>query len=201
MSDYQFVPETSFVARLFWSEGDGSAQQGSANLHRVGVLGRPESRLGSDGWLFAGPHDYSAEPVYNITDRLIFPVRFWFGCYETQGRYDFDIRASATDPSSYVYGYRGHRLDISRGGYLGLYGCSDPVGVDPLGAGMMIWRLEGLEAGALESGQFITGLDLVSLHGLPVRQLTEDGFPYLNEKGGASGKLALQIMSAGVPYP
>ena len=120
-------------------------------LHRVGVLGRPESRLGSDGWLFAGPHDYSAEPVYNITGRLIFPVRFWFGCYETQGRYDFDIRASATDPSSYVYGYRGHRLDISRGGYLGLYGCSDPVGVDPLGAGMMIWRLEGLEAGALET--------------------------------------------------
>lgn len=196
MSHYQFQPEKSFIAKLYWQPGFSTQEpvQGS----RIGDTGNGDSPFTSGGWLHAGVDKYTdlrAAPY--VIARRKFRTLFWFGCYETDGEYDFEIRAVRDEDSHPHWQRCGHRLDVSRNGYLALYSAGEAVGHDALAAGTMLWRLDGLDVSLLAEGVGVSNLRLISLHGKTVKRLIEDDFPYLSEQQGEDGYLHLQVLSIG----
>ncbi|WP_256825320.1 hypothetical protein [Pseudomonas juntendi] len=196
MSHYQFQPQKSFIARLYWQPR--LSTQGQVQGVPIGDTGNGDSPFTSGGWLHADEDHYTdtVAPAYVISRRK-FRTLFWFGCYETDGEYDFEIRAVGDEDSHPHWRRRGHRLDVSRNGYLALYSAAQAVGHDALAAGTMLWRLDGLAPEQLAEGDAVSDVSLVSLHGKTVRRLVEDGFPYLSEVQGEAGYLHLQVLSIG----
>lgn len=204
MSHYQFTPEKSFLAKLYWRTTDFIPDPPVATREmRIGTM-TSESSIGIEGWLHAGVDNYSAKPRNPWSDdgRHKFKTQFWFGCYETDGEHDYEIRAAGSDENTYLWEYRNHRLDISRNGYLGLYPTSDEPGHDAFGARSMIWRLEGFPTDGLAPGMVLGPVQLTSLHGKVVKRFMEAGVvPYLNEDKGEDGWLLVEILAVGVARP
>lgn len=203
MGIYQFKPEKSFLAKLYWQEAPPAAHGvPSGRLPRIGAVRNGDTPWAAEGWLHAGVDDFTRHdlPGY-ILSRRKFATQFWFGCYESDGEYDYEIRAAGVDDNHPHWSYANRCLDISRNGYLGLYTVSQSPGHDVLASRSMIWRLQGFAPDDLLAGSLHTGLELVSLHGKRVNRLVEDGFPYLNEQSGASGWLALELIRTAVPQP
>ncbi|WP_060507941.1 hypothetical protein [Pseudomonas sp. NBRC 111124] len=197
MSSYEFQPAKSFVAKLYWQPDDAPG-----NVSAVGDTGNGDSPFTSGGWLHADEDNYTNHwAAEHVIARRKFRTLFWFGGYETDGEWDFEIRAAQDEQNHPHWQRRNHRLDVSRNGYLALYSASEPAGHDPLAAASMLWRLEGLDMAKVKVGAFIANLRLVSLHGKIVKRLVEDDFPYLSEEQGQHGCLALKIVRTGCAAP
>ncbi|MFK0094442.1 hypothetical protein [Pseudomonas sp. NPDC090592] len=197
MSHYEFQPAKSFVAKMYWQPEDAPE-----SACPVGDTGNGDSPFTSGGWLHADADHYTDHRASSyVISRRKFRTLFWFGCYETVGEWDFEIRAAQDEQNHPHWQRHNHRLDVSRNGYLALYPASEPAGHDPLAASSMLWRLEGLDMAKVETGAVIASLGLVSLHGRTVKRLFDDGFPYLNQESGQAGYLALKIVRTGCAAP
>ncbi|NBA95915.1 hypothetical protein [Pseudomonas sp. R5(2019)] len=202
---YVFKPEKSFIARLYWQEPGFIAledwEASKSRVHRIGVGFDGEAPWGNEGWLFAGRDTYSQPSESHILRKIVFKAQFWFGCYETAGEYDYEIRSAHVDNRDRRWRYFNRRLDVSRNGYLGLYEAPGEVGLPPQDTGMQVWRLENFNPAQCVDGAVFPNVDLISLHGLTVKRLYESDYPYLNQQDGEPGKLALKILEAGVARP
>ncbi|MFS0826788.1 hypothetical protein [Pseudomonas phoenicis] len=203
MSHYRFNPQNSFLAQLYWdSTGATRTSFTSSEVPRIGAVRDRTAPWASEGWLHADVDDFTDRraPDYVISRRK-FLTQFWFGCYETDGQHDYEIRAAGVDDGHHHWVYANHRLDVSRNGYLGVYPTADEPGHDVLIAGSMVWRLEGFPTDGIASDKAYGPVQLVSLHGKSIKRLEEDGFPYLNENDGEAGWLLLNILKVGVARP
>lgn len=203
MSYYQFNPEKSFRARLYWSTTNSAPSSVEAALKlRIGTTTH-DSMMESEGWLHAGVDDYTKKAVNSWgVNRRKFKTQFWFGCYETDGEHDYEIRAAGSDEHTYLWEYSNYRLDINSNGYLGLYSTSDEPGHDAYAASSMIWRLEGFPTEGLSPNMIVGPVQLISLHGKAVKRIEEvNKSPYLNENMGKDGWLLIEIMEMGVARP
>lgn len=189
---FVFKPAYSFRATLFW-------QESQAMLHRVGAgydAGTPLKH--NDGWLFAGYDDYTQYKGV-VLSRAVIKMDFWFGCYVESGEYYYDVRCvplSRKEPF-----YKGYQLDASLNGYLGLY--DRPAGLlEYAGSVMGTWQLEAINPGKIGYGDFFEDVRLISTTGLAVKQLYEEGYPYLSDRGaGDQGTLAMEVLEVGIPFP
>ncbi|MFX5302087.1 hypothetical protein ABTD13_17715, partial [Acinetobacter baumannii] len=88
----------SFIARLYWQPR--LSTQGQVQGVPIGDTGNGDSPFTSGGWLHAGEDHYTdtVAPAYVISRRK-FRTLFWFGCYETDGEYDFEIRGVGDEDS------------------------------------------------------------------------------------------------------
>ncbi|MFF7860345.1 MULTISPECIES: hypothetical protein [unclassified Pseudomonas] len=201
MDTYTFKPEKSFIAACYWQHQPSTAQAAlEEGFQRVGSFSDP-TPLATERWIHAGEDNHTSPHAY-INPHIEYPqkfaTQFWFGCYETDGEYDYEIRAARVDSNDRRWKHRNHRLDVSRNGYLRLYSADEPLGHDPLANSTMLWRLPGFRPEAASVGSIIYDLELWSVHGLRIKYLYENDFPYLNEKSGAQGWLAMKIMRKGV---
>lgn len=201
-----FKPDKSFIANLYWQEGgsiDASEWQASQHrVHRIGVGVDGNAPWGNEGWLFAGPDNYSTgNPNVPAYLKRVYKNRFWFGCYETAGEYQYEIRAASDERWGRGRGYFNRRLDASRNGYLGLYSTSTPVGASPQAASIRLWQLRELQAQTLTEGGVYTNIECGGLRKPALRRLYEEGYPYLNEQQGEPGRLALNVIKMAVASP
>ncbi|AIR91389.1 hypothetical protein [Pseudomonas cremoricolorata] len=203
MASYQFNPAKSFTAKLYWQEVPMPSEQWDfSRLHRIGGTLNGDAPWSSEGWLHAGPDDYTDHKAAGyVISRRKFATQFWFGCYETDGEYDFEIRAAGVDDDHPHWSYANRRLDISRNGYLGLYKAAEPVGHPAAQNATMLWRFDSLPVDQLVANSLYAQLQLYSLHGLRINRHYEDGFAYLNEQQGESGWVALKLIRMGVAHP
>jgi hypothetical protein len=196
---YIYKPEKSFVAACYWQRQPMTAENSSfQGLHRIGSTFDP-TPFSTERWLHAGGDDFTGNHVPDyIKGKTKFLTQFWFGCYETDGEYDYEIRAAGEDNDHQHFNQLNHRLDVSTNGYLRLYSADEPLGHDPLVSGTMMWRLEGVRPDEIAEGSTAFDVKLWSLHGQQIKLLKEDGFPYLNEKSGKPGWLAMKVIRMGV---
>ncbi|WP_296268604.1 hypothetical protein [Pseudomonas sp. UBA6562] len=201
MSLYTFSPEKSFLARLYWSNQNTPVETfDQTRFQPIGVTVRQPSPSGLNGWLHADQDNVTApEPKRYYTGRK-FVHPFWFGCYDTEGEHDYEIRAAGTIKHR-QWTFANHRLDISTNGYLGVYPTPDEPGHDALANGTMLWRCEGLPTQGLAEGGRWAGLVFSSVHNKKIKRLRENDFPYLNENEGEEGWLALEVVKMGVAKP
>lgn len=210
MGYYQFMPEKSFRAKLYWSTTDSAPGSFEAARElRIGTTTN-DAITESEGWLHAGVDTFTKEAVNSWgTNKRKFKTQFWFGCYETDGEHDYEIRAAGSDENTRSWEYSNYRLDINNNGYLGLYSTSDEPGHDAFAARSMIWHLEGFPTEGLSRGMMVGPMQLISLHGKAVKRIKEDtryfvnksSHPYLNEDMGEEGWLLIEIMEMGVARP
>ncbi|WP_313741050.1 hypothetical protein [Pseudomonas sp.] len=203
MSHYRFDAEKSFLAKLYWdTTGALQTQPDPTRAPRIGVVRDRTAPWASEGWLHADADTFTDHRASDyVVSRRKFQTQFWFGCYETDGQHDYEIRAAGVDDGHHQWKYTSHRLDVSRNGYLGVYSTPEEPGHDVLANGSMIWRLERLPTDKLLPGRAYGPIRLVSLHGKSVKRLNEDGFPYLNENSGGEGWLFIEIIQVGVARP
>nr|WP_314489979.1 hypothetical protein [uncultured Pseudomonas sp.] len=202
MSHYQFNPEKSFLANLYWNDTDVlGVGLDRGKLPRIGVIGDSSSPWATEGWLHAGADDFTHWSAEFTLSKRKFETQFWFGCYETDGQYDYEIRAAAVDTFSHQWKYASHRLEVSRNGYLGVYPTSEEPGHDAFANGSMLWRFDDLPGERLKPGSAYGLYPWISLHGKRVKRLIEDGFPYLSEDQGEEGWIGLEMLKVGVARP
>ncbi|WP_434771183.1 hypothetical protein [Pseudomonas entomophila] len=145
MNKSVFEPLLCFNARCYWQFGTEpiSARQ------LPDVLGKWVKPLwvefndwnGDDGWLMSG-RDYDRKeiqsflydqlPVFGPRQRL-YCEYFWFGVYRVGERYAYEIRPAYAGINVYRWPELQYVLDVSHGGYLGMYPTDMPAGSSPLG--------------------------------------------------------------------
>ncbi len=177
---YTYYPNACFRASLSWYGKDGES-------HRIKACYDKNTTFKyNDGWLHAGPDEYSNDSRYLID------VDFWFGCFSYAGRYFYQMGCiPAADGHQHFYGYR---VNASLSGYLGLY--PPPILLDDEPR----WRIEGIDPKKLTVGTTYRGLKMYG-NGRMVRRAHERGFYYLNEVGGDMGNLALEVVQLRVAEP
>ncbi len=204
MNSYVFNAEKSFIAACFWQDMlPTTASDESTQLQRIGDTRSGETPWADEGWLHADADNYTSQNPRRpeVLVRRKFATQFWFGCYETAGEYDYEVRAASVERWARQWSHYNHRLDVSRNGYLGLYAASELAGHDPLASGSMLWRLEGFDPDGLSANTRHDSIELLSLHGKRIKRLREEGFAYLNEARGEDGWLALRVLRTGVAAP
>ncbi|WP_296268605.1 hypothetical protein [Pseudomonas sp. UBA6562] len=144
MSEYVFQPLLSFNARCFWQFSEESISPGQLLASR-GELVKPiwvefNDWNGDDGWLMSG-RDYRPEEIQSfLHDNLplfgprqrIYCEYFWFGTYRIGELYAYEIRPAYAGINVHRWPQLEYVLDISRGGYLGMYPTDTPAGKSPL---------------------------------------------------------------------
>ncbi|MDH0730124.1 hypothetical protein N5F23_01620 [Pseudomonas sichuanensis] len=195
-----FQPQKSFTAwPLYQYPGWPECYDEDANLTQdlsgstlpqVRIVASNDSIIEVDGWL-AMPGDLEVDDRYECP-------QFWFGCHEIDGHTWYEIRCGKL-PWQGQWKYYGHRVDISRNGYLGLYAAE---GVGKVDQSTPLWRLHGLDAQDIAAGKLLTDLKWVSRDGRAVKRLREGDFRYYfsMEKGGEL-KMALDVVALGAARP
>ena len=179
-----FHLDKSFIATLYWHET-------ASTLRRIGIGHDGTTPLThNDGWLFAGKPNTDWKLPSTVK------VNFWFGCYRAGDRYVYELRGLLADKPFFRSKVHNRRLDVSRNGYLGLYGVPFDTGVAPSRFdGIPVWTLSGFGPGAAQVGQRISNITLLSPSGKTVKRLVEQEFPYLNDQQGTAAQVALDIVS------
>lgn len=144
MSEYVFQPLLSFNARCFWQFGEEPISPRQL-LESRGELVKPiwvefNDWNGDDGWLMSG-RDYHPKEIQSfLHDNLpfleprqrIYCEYFWFGVYRIGELYAYEIRPAYAGINVYRWPELEYVLDVSRGGYLGMYPTDTPAGHSPL---------------------------------------------------------------------
>nr|WP_314489978.1 hypothetical protein [uncultured Pseudomonas sp.] len=144
MSEYVFQPLLSFNARCFWQFGEEPVSP-KMLLKSRGDLVKPiwvefNDWNGDDGWLMTG-RNYQPEEIQSfLHDNLpffgprqrIYCEYFWFGVYRIGELYAYEIRPAYAGINVRRWPELEYVLDVSRGGYLGMYPTDTPAGSSPL---------------------------------------------------------------------
>ncbi|WP_028693739.1 hypothetical protein [Pseudomonas cremoricolorata] len=200
MAKYVFKPEKSFIARVYWHGPARTERElDSSNWQRVYVT-YDQALLGNRGWLHIG-HVLPNPELEHYSSNGVGAVQFWFGCYQGGEDYRFEIRTADLEDGHPYWNHSNCRLDISRNGYLGVYGVSEKPGHDFEANGTMTWRLPGLEPTRLSVDTPQGGLDLLTPDSKCITRLDEDDFPYLSTRAGQRSWLGLKLIKMGVAHP
>ncbi len=133
MSDYVFQPLLSFNARCHWQFA-GDPLTDPDKLRSPGQQFKPlwvefNDWNGDDGWLMSG-RDYDPKEIQSfLRDGLpfigprqrIYCEYFWFGVYQIGELYAYEIRPAYAGANIDRWPELEYALDVSRGGYLGMY--------------------------------------------------------------------------------
>lgn len=144
MSEYVFQPLLSFNARCYW-QLDEQPVSPRRLLELRGDRVMPiwvefNDWNGDDGWLMSG-RDYQPEEIQSfLRDHLpfagprqrIYCEYFWFGVYRIGELYVYEIRPAYAGINVQRWPELEYVLDVSRGGYLGMYPTDTPAGSSPL---------------------------------------------------------------------
>ncbi|WP_462402311.1 hypothetical protein [Pseudomonas sp. Marseille-QA0332] len=144
MSEYVFEPQLSFVARCYWQFAEGALSQADL-LGARGDLAKPiwvefNDWNGDDGWLMSG-RDYSPQELQSfLHDHLplfgprqrIYCEYLWFGVYRIGDLHAYEVRPAYAGANTARWPELEYVLDVSRGGYLGMYPTDNPAGSSPL---------------------------------------------------------------------
>lgn len=188
-----YKSELCFSGRIYREHPDGSA---AANeLRATWIVEAATSE--DDGWVYADAGDtYSGmRPTPGRRRQLphkLVPMKCWFGCYYWKGEYCYQIvMESGTELENHFAGYR---LDVSRHGYVGLYS-GGPLF---LGEGPM-WKLNNLNPLDLKAGSRVSSVAIISPSGAALNRLSDEGFPYLNNRDGEPARFTIVVDSVNAP--
>ncbi|KQB53462.1 hypothetical protein AQS70_10070 [Pseudomonas endophytica] len=200
---YSLDQEKSFCADIYWKGKDQV-------LHKVAATMNNETIFkNNDGWLFAGKDNYTKRLSNGmIWDRYLVELSFWFGCYVREdGRHLYRIASFTRHLAQHDdrnHRFNGHQVDISRGGFLGLY----DIHVDYIHPGRylekLLFQLDNLPPEAKDIGQVFNNVQLISPNGHQIRGVDDEGYPFLNERvPGEMGSFTLKVLEARYlfPYP
>lgn len=183
-----FVPNFSFYADLYWQKSSTDSEH-----LRVSRAGTPFGH--EDGWIWA------ADPaLLNEGNMFLDHQDFWFGCFEEDGQYAYEIRGRT--PGSFPLKAT-CRLDVSRNGYLGMYPIPGLLDLIKPGAVLTdlfnhgypipVWTMPSVDPAQLSEGMTVWDIQLVSPQGKQARRLLEDGFYYLNHNTGEPVAFGLTV--------
>jgi hypothetical protein len=200
---FKFKPHLSFIAQCWWqlegSRVDPLDWYGSQHLLKP-IWVRFESGDGEDGYLRIESEEGSLEPWSPLKTKGAGSLhdKFWFGCYERNGYYYFQIRPIRGDihGSPEVLPWY---LDTDTVGYMGMYHSwfSVPEWVVYIGEDM--WQLKGLDPHDLMEGERCVNLVFADNDDNLVTQRTQFGRPYLYT-GSRNGKGLLSLQVLRRPY-
>ncbi|MFZ5936645.1 hypothetical protein BGP84_17325 [Pseudomonas putida] len=213
MSDYNFNPGFSFLARCWWQVSGGfiQAEQWDTLDHALApiwVQFGSEGFVHNDHWdrylraepegvkvLQLGPSDYR-------TSEHRYCELFWFGAYNLRQdrsgaklRYEIRPYDRVWTPYNWILennpspwsGYVAMRRPSQRAGALGAESTS------------MLWSLGGLDLSNLSKGQRHCNIELLSPSGRLARRYYKRGAWLLNTVSGTPGLISLEIEN--VPHP
>ena len=105
---YKYYPNAGFRASLSWKKfADGQRSKIKASYTKKKVFAH------LDGWLHAGPDNYTND------DRYLVDIDFYFSVFSYADNYIYQLKA-IPHPSGPQH-FAGYRLEASINGYLGLY--------------------------------------------------------------------------------
>lgn len=108
MVAYTYYPNAGFRASLYWKKfADGHVSKVKASYAKNEALAH------LDGWLHAGPDNYSNK------NRYLVDIDFHFSVFSYAGNYLYQLRA-IPHPKGPQH-FAGYRLEVSHNGFLGLY--------------------------------------------------------------------------------
>lgn len=201
---FRFQPKLSFIARWWWQlEGvhiNPFEWRASSHLLKpiwVGI----ERRDGEDGYLRTESWEGTLIPWSPLKSHGGGELhdRFWFGVYERNGRYHYQIRPvsyKANGKPQIVNQY----LDTDTVGYMGMYQGLSNVPEWVVYVGEDMWQLEGLDPEDLFEGQSCVNLKMSDVDGNPVTRRLQAGQPYLYTGSDAyQGRVTVQVVQR--PFP
>ncbi|MBA1187623.1 hypothetical protein G7Z99_00995 [Pseudomonas entomophila] len=144
MSESTFEPLLCFNARCYWQFGEEPISE----RHLLSAVGKWVKPLwvefndwnGDDGWLMSG-RDYTPKEIQSfLHDQVpflgprqrLYCEYFWFGVYQIGERHAYEIRPAYAGINVHRWPELQYVLDVSRGGYLGMYPTDVPAGSTPL---------------------------------------------------------------------
>jgi len=191
---YQFVPNASFLAKVWWQLNDTLVEPGGWSENAPGILPVWTRFDGNDGM----DTFMRSEPLPSQSDRngVLFSM-FWFGVYEGRGLgsgYYYQVRPAAwrinKPPRIMKY-----VMEADFSGYMAMYLSLFDSPESTIIAANDLWRLDGLAPKQLEAGRLYHNLELATFSGFAVKRYNQFGKPHLNSKAsGQSGRLTLEIV-------
>lgn len=184
---FKYYPKLGFRASLYWRRfSDG----GRSKIKASYVKNTPLANM--DGWLHAGPDNFTNEHRYLVN------VDFYFSVFSYAGKYVYQIKAIPHHAGPQHFA--GYRLEASANGYLGLY--KPPLLLD----NPPYWHLPGLDPFDLTD---VDNFEQMSLwggdgphtgKGLVTGNDDDPTFYYLG-RGGRKGTLEIENIVLDHPRP
>lgn len=200
---YNYRPNLSFLGKWWW-QLEGSRVDPfdwSAARHLLKPIWvRFESGDGEDGYLRTESKEGSLEPWSALKTNGPGSMHdvFWFGCYEKEGAYYFQIRPVSGDVAGNPTVLPWY-LDADLVGYMGMYHSWASVPEWVIYLGGELWQIRGLDPDELIEGERCVNLVLADNAGNVIKRREQSGRPYLYS-GAQNGKGRISLHVLRRPY-
>lgn len=201
---FKFKPKLSFIARWWWQQDgehiDPFEWQASLPVLKPIWVGF-ERGDGEDGYLRTESREGSLVPWSPLKSHgggALLDL-FWFGVYERDGRYYYQVRPVSGDIEGQARIVNSY-LDTDTVGYMGMYQGRTEVPEWVVYLGEDMWQLRGLDPEDLIEGERCVNLAMADVDDNPVTRRLQDRQPYLYTGSAAyQGRVSLHVLKR--PFP
>ncbi|QVM93193.1 hypothetical protein JYG34_09335 [Pseudomonas entomophila] len=201
---FKYQPQLSFIARWWWQEDgkriDPLEWRASRHLLKPIWVGF-ERGDGEDEYLRTESREGSLQPWSPLKGHGGGTLHdlFWFGAYERNGHYYYQIRPVSGDVDgspSIDTSY----LDTDAVGYMGMYPGHHKVPEWVIYIGEDMWQLRGVDPQDLIEGERCVNVAMLDVDDNPVTRRLQSRQPYLYTGSVAyQGRVSLHVLKR--PFP